>query len=108
MSRESVTWQDRVTVILSLLRVGEAKLEDPAALVDSPEQTWSVRVALIRPEPKHYPAYKERPNSVTALLAEVGMCVAVSSFLVLAGIWAELVGRRVEFVLGVWTIGHTR
>ena len=108
MSRKSVTWQDGVAVILSLTRVSNSEFKNPAALVESPEQTRSITVVLIRPEPEHHPAYKESGNPVDVFLTEFGMCVAVRPFFILASIRAKLVGCRIEFVLGVSAIRYTR
>lgn len=95
-------------MILKLTRVGNSEFKDPAALVKSPEQTRSIPVVLIRPEPEHHAAYKESGNPVEAFLTEFGMGIAIRPFFVLACIWTELVRRRVELVLGVRAIRHAR
>ena len=106
MPRKGVTWKDGITVIESLTRVGNPEFKDPAALIEGPEQTWSISVSLIRPEPEHHPAHEESGNTVDVSLVEVGMFVAVRPFFILSCIRAEPVGRRVVFVLGVSAIRY--
>ena len=86
-------------MILGLARVGNSEFEDPAALVDCPEQPRGIPVILLRPKSEHHPALEEIGDSDAVVLTEVGMCVAVRPFDVRAAIGREFVGNRVELVL---------
>ena len=64
-----------------LAGVGHSEFEDPATLVDRPEQPRGIPVILIRPKSEHHPAPEKIGNSDAVVLTEVGMRVAVTTII---------------------------
>ena len=77
-----------------LAGVGHSEFEDPATLVDRPEQPRGIPVILLRPKSEHRSASEKIGNSDAVVLTEVGMRVAVTTIINRARIAARAAPAR--------------